>query len=140
MELLTEGESKKVGLWTRWAQAGGEIWKRITENYLWTVLFFLLSPFLFLARSAVKGLLLIQVFRRTRQKRTDPKMMCPGCGWRTGHEFKYDAYLKAIVHECPRCKANWCSPTFKVAEEWDVSTRRPTPRKVQAVAEETEEQ
>jgi hypothetical protein len=104
----------------------------------WPILLGVLSPALFVIRTGIRYWLIFKVFRVTKQRRADPKMLCPACGWGKDHPFKYDATLRAIVHECPLCKANWSSPCFVNAESWDVSTRRPVPRRVQAVAEESE--
>jgi hypothetical protein len=95
-----------------------EFWAKVWE-YVWPVLLFLLSPFLWFARLFLSVYIRIYI-RFFAIRKVSNKAMCPACGCRKKHEVVYDAIFERLLHTCARCHANWPEAPVVSTDKWKV--------------------
>jgi hypothetical protein len=83
----------------------------------WPILLAFLSPFLWVIRQFIIAytILYIRVFR---DKRISDQMKCPACGCRKKHKIQFLVALRAVVHRCELCTAEWSVDPVIPADKW----------------------
>lgn len=95
-------------------------WREKTWEYIWPVLIFLLSPFLWIARLFLS--IYVRVYIRFFAiRRASDRATCPACGIRMPHKMAYDGLFERLIHTCARCNADWPEAPVLPADKWRVA-------------------
>jgi len=90
-----------------------------TWTKVWPILLVILTPFLLIARMCIAGYYILYA-RLILDVIVSSHSKCPSCGTRQEHKIQFSRGYNKVIHQCPRCSAEWGEDPVLPVERWQI--------------------